>query len=164
MDSYSVLWDFLHWRSEIPLWFQWLWVAVVFATLVAISWIDYKKMIIPNKITYPAILISIFLAPVLWTNWVTHIVFGICTFAFFILIFLWKGAGFGMGDLKMYTWAGIILAQGITICITISALAGIIIGIALSKKRGEPLKTLKIPHGPQIALGIGITILLDMLA
>lgn len=146
------------WRLD----FAWtLLVAVAFiSALVAIAFIDYDHMIIPDAIVLPGAVIglaaSIALDPGRW--WV-YVVAGFGGAAFcFALAMLWPGGGMGFGDVKMALFIGFVLGASVIVAFFLAFLVGSIVGIYLVVIRKRSGKT-KLPFGPFLAFGSAVAIL-----
>lgn len=129
------------------------------SALIAISFIDYKYMIIPNVITYSGIIIGFLFAIIF--NYITIFdsLLGIFIPAFFLLLIalLFKG-GMGMGDVKLVSMLGAFLGYKYTLAgIFIGSIFGSIIGLTLMGI-GILKKKDHIPFGPFICLGAVIMI------
>ena len=146
------------WRLDLT----WpLLVAVAFiATLVAIAFIDYDHMIIPDRIVLPGAVIglaaSIAISPDRW--WV-YLAAGFGGAAFCLaLALLWPGGGMGFGDVKMALYIGFVLGSRVIVAFFLAFLVGSIVGIYLVLVRKRSGKT-KLPFGPYLAFGSVIAIL-----
>jgi leader peptidase (prepilin peptidase)/N-methyltransferase len=132
---------------------------LLISALIAITFIDYKYMIIPNKITYPLIVISLLSAIIF-----NHITFFqsllgifIPTSLLLIIALIFKG-GMGMGDVKLAAAIGGFLGWSYTLAgIFIGSLLGSIIGLSLMGLGIIERKT-RIPFGPFICIGAVIMI------
>jgi len=152
----------MHIRPEIPHWVVWVVMAAFAAACIYCAVIDLRERIIPNRITYPMGIISIVLAPVLWSNWTTHLICGFGVGLFFFLLANFKVRGqyaMGMGDVKLYTVAGFALGLGALPCVLISTLVGSIEGIVILVKKGT---STQIAHGHHICIGILIMLALGI--
>lgn len=139
------------------------WQAVLVGGLLAlmpgIALIDLRHKIIPNKLTYPAMVLSV---PVILFAWLLgdaaepvkaalgFLLFGGGTFAVALV-----SRGMGFGDVKLAALIGLVLgSQGLRF-VGVSAGATIVLGgvggiVALGMGRG--MKS-KIPYGPYLAAG-----------
>lgn len=149
---------------------------LVFITLLLITLIDIRLKLIPDEANIFLIILSIpiilfgqnefgltsgsFLGPSaaifslrdnIWLNHLASLVFGALFFA--ALIFITRGRGMGMGDLKLAAALGVVFGWPDIILITVlSFILGSIFGLPslITKKMG--LKS-SLPFGPFIALG-----------
>lgn len=127
--------------------------------LVAAAAIDLEFMIIPNRLTYPAMVIGGMYAASFGTGSVLRAFYGaligvlILGFMFFIGRLLFKRDSMGFGDFKLAIVIGLFTGPfWTTAALVLAVLAGGIIGsIQLAsgkKKRGQ-----EIPFGPFLAFG-----------
>lgn len=135
--------------------------SLLFMVLIVLSFIDFRYMIIPNKITYPAfiiaLLLSIFFDHIEFT---AALIGALIPAAVFLLIALIYGKGLGMGDVKLVAVIGAVIGWEYTFLgIAIGSLLGIIIILPLMMARIMDRKT-RIPFGPLISAGTVISILL----
>lgn len=141
--------------------------ALLFSVLLALSVIDLELYILPNKITYPSILVSLVAIPVLAFatsddpgSIILGAVIGGIAFAGFLLVMLlgWelimRKEGMGMGDVKLAVvlglWLGIINPLLVLFALIASSLIGLIVGVGILivRKESRPF-----PFGPWLALG-----------
>lgn len=130
-----------------------LWLNLFFvSTLIAIFFTDLKHEIIPNKIIYPAILIS-FLFITLTNNLVNHIMSGIGAFLFFLILSLvTRGKGMGGGDTKLALFLGLVLGfPNIVLSLYLAFLTGGFISLILILWKKKRFKKDTIPFGPFLA-------------
>jgi leader peptidase (prepilin peptidase)/N-methyltransferase len=139
------------WRFglEWPLLVAWASIAA----MIAVAFIDYDHMIIPNRIVLPGALVglgaSVALDPLAW--WV-YLVSSVGAAAFiFALVMIWPG-GMGPGDIKMALFMGAVLGKGVIVGLLVAFLSGTIVGVYLMVVMKRSRKT-KIPFGPFLALG-----------
>lgn len=137
---------------------------IIFLLLVSVllisSVIDLRYKIIPNKITYPSIVIGIMLA--VFSNHISILasLLGILVSAgfLFLLALFYKGRGMGMGDVKLAAVIGAVLGWEFTILgIFIGSFVGAVVGVVLIYSGIIERKT-RIPFGPLISLGVLISI------
>ena len=131
----------------------------VFAfSLIIVSFIDLKHMILPDVFTLSGILMGLFGA---WLNpereflaafWGVLMGGGFFWLIAYLYQVLRKAEGLGGGDIKLLAWIGAILGwKAIPYVILVSSISGSVIGIALALRRGSDLKTV-IPFGPFLSL------------
>lgn len=131
------------------------------SSFIVIFFSDLKYGIIPDKIIYPAIAISlvfdIFLGPLPFTNYLLSTA---CSFLFFFLIILTtKGRGMGVGDLKLAILLGLFLGfPKIFFALYMAFLTGAVVGIILILWRKKKLRGSTIPFGPFLILGTFISL------
>jgi len=126
------------------------------SSLIVVFFADLKYGIIPDKIIFPAILVS-----VLYLLTISHKLLAINLFSavgaclFFLLLFLiTRGKGMGFGDVKFAFLMGLILGlPNIIVSLYIAFLTGAVIGCILIVWRKKKLKGAVIPFGPFLVLG-----------
>lgn len=126
-----------------------------FALFIVSSWIvifftDLKFGIIPDKILFPAIIIS-FLYIFLFQNpsLSVHFLSGLGACLFFLVLFLGtRGKGMGFGDVKLVFLLGLVLGfPAVVLSLYISFLTGALISLILVIEKKLKLKN-TIPFGP----------------
>lgn len=147
--------------------------AILFSVLLALSVIDLELYILPNRITYPSILVSLVAIPVLAFAFVDDPVpaivgaaIGAIGFAGFLLVILlaWelvmRKEGMGMGDVKLAVllglWLGFINPLLCLFALIASSVIGMVVGVAILAVRKE---SRPFPFGPWLALGTIVVIL-----
>ena len=141
--------------------------ALFAALMLVLAAIDIDCMILPDAITWPAILLGILLQPFLpWARlwdgpWgaVAGSAFGALLGAG-ILLAVWGGwyllrheEGMGLGDVKMLAAIGAFLGwKGVLVALFFAALSGATVGLALMAW-GEYGAKSKLPFGAFLALG-----------
>lgn len=131
------------------------WLFVV-SFLIIIFVYDLKHYIIPDKIIYPAIAITL-LYQLFWIwdlgNWdlfrISDLGFGVLPSLFFLAIILFSGEKWmGFGDFKLAILMGLILGwPEILVALFLAFLIGAIIGIGLIILGKKTLKS-EVPFGP----------------
>lgn len=142
--------------------YGWSWTTlelVVFCwMLVVCSFIDFDHMILPDEFTLSGIVIGL-LASVLnpersFADALIGVMIGggFLWFMAYVYYLLTQKEGLGGGDIKLLGWIGAVLGwKAVPFVITVSALIGSVVGIALALKSRQGLKT-AIPFGPYLAL------------
>ncbi|WP_421120213.1 prepilin peptidase [Aquihabitans daechungensis] len=147
--------------------------ALLFSVLLALSVIDLELYILPNKITYPSILVSLVAIPLLSVvatddpaAAMLGAAIGAIGFAGFLLVLLlaWelllRKEGMGMGDVKLAIllglWIGYINPLLCLFALIASSVIGLIVGIGILVVRRE---SRPFPFGPWLALGSILVIL-----
>ena len=125
------------------------------SSLIVIFFTDLKYGIIPDKIIFPSIAISIiylFLNPQLSA---LPILSALGAFLFFLLLFLGtRGRGMGFGDVKLAIFMGIILGfPNIIVALYLAFLTGAIVGVIIILWKKERLKGATMPFGPFLVFG-----------
>ena len=146
-----------HFGLSWPLLIAWAFIAA----MVAIAFIDYDHMIIPNKIVLPGAAIglaaSVALHPHKW--WIYLVAAAGGALFFFLLVMLWPGGGMGMGDVTMALFMGAVLGSGILVAFFVAFLLGSLVGVYLMLVLKRSRKT-KVPFGPFLALGAVLAVFL----
>jgi len=138
-------------------WLNLVYYLFLTSVLIAIFVSDFRYQTIPDKIVYPAILIS-FLYPIPYTLYPIPAALGAASF-FLALVLITRGKGMGLGDVKLAGLMGLVLGwPKIIIALYLAFLTGAIAGVILvliGKKRfGE-----HIPFGPFLVGATWISIL-----
>lgn len=124
------------------------------AVLVTLFLTDLKKMLIPDRITIPAILIGIIAKPLIGS-----VIMGLVLAGFFLgLIIITKGKGMGGGDVKLAAFLGIGLGfPQAAVALVLAFLIGAVfaVGALITKKKhfGQV-----IPFGPFLVIGALISL------
>jgi len=141
--------------------FQWgqiltlIYYLFVVSSLIVVFFTDLKYGIIPDKIVYPSILVSI---AYLFINhkslFINHLLVGIGAFIFFLLLFLaTRGRGMGFGDVKLVFLLGLFLGwPKIMLALYFAFLTGAVLGCILILWRKKRLSE-TIPFGPFLSAG-----------
>jgi leader peptidase (prepilin peptidase)/N-methyltransferase len=147
--------------------------AVLFSVLLALSVIDLELYILPNRITYPSMVVSA-LAVVPLSFAATddpgrHIVQALLSglgYAGFLAVMLFgfelitKKQGMGMGDVKLAVilgiWVGWLEPVLVIYSLILASVFGLIVGVAVLAVRRE---SRPYPFGPWLALGAVAAIL-----
>lgn len=135
----------------------------IISSLIVVFFTDLKYGIIPDKILYPAILISLVYI-ILNTKYLilSHLLSAVGAFLFFLLLYLiTRGKGMGFGDIKLSFLMGFILGlPAIIFALYIAFLTGAIVGVILVLWGKKKLKG-AIPFGPFLVLGTILSIFLE---
>lgn len=140
----------------------WRWTLIEYLLLifglVSITFIDLDHLIIPNKLSYPGIVIGL-LGSVLnpertfWDGF-----WGLLLGGGFFYTIAWlysvlrKREGLGGGDIKLLAWIGAVLGwRAIPFVILGSSLIGTFVGIIWGLRKGQGMQA-EIPFGPFISL------------
>lgn len=141
------------------------------AVLIIIFVYDFKHYIIPDKIIFPAILISLGLGIftrlnffkilagedlfISGNNSIAQLIFSILVGAgfFFLLILVSQGKWMGFGDVKLAAFMALILGwPNILAALFFSFISGSVISLFLLEFKGKQMKD-QIPFGPFLILG-----------
>lgn len=131
--------------------------------LIVIFFVDLKYGIIPDKIIFPAIVVSfIYLFFIHNSLFLIHLFSAFGASLFFLLLFLvTQGRGMGFGDVKFAFLMGLILGfPNIIIGLYAAFLTGAIVGCILFIWRKKRIFGTAIPFGPFLAVGTLISIFL----
>jgi leader peptidase (prepilin peptidase)/N-methyltransferase len=129
------------------------------ATLITVSFIDFKHKIIPDVLSLPGIVagfsVSFFLGHVTWLDSLIGIISG--GGALFLVGFVYKlltgREGMGGGDVKLLAMIGAWMGwMSLPFIVLISSLTGAVIGLAVILLSGKGLRV-RIPFGPFLSLG-----------
>lgn len=132
---------------------------VLFCLLVVVSFADLDRMIIPDKVTLPGIVLGLALNAVIAPRSIGGFLLGAVVGAAALYVvailgeLLFKKESMGGGDIKLAAMVGAFVGwRGVLLALFFAVLVGAMVGISLMivglKKRRE-----HIPFGPFIALG-----------
>ena len=128
-------------------------LAVFFClVLVAVSATDVEYGIIPDKITFPAIVI------VLGTNTALHpspewVLAALGASGFLFAAALAYPAGMGIGDVKLAFLMGAMLGRTVPVALMSGMVAALVPSIVLFARHGRKARKMKIKFGPFLAIG-----------
>ncbi|MEE8174924.1 MAG: prepilin peptidase [Dehalococcoidia bacterium] len=151
---FAFLWNHYGLSSELP-------ISLLYSCLFLVIFvIDLEQGIIPNKIVYPMLAISLALSP-FWPDLgiLSALLGGIIGFSLMLIPYLFARGGFGAGDVKLAAVLGTVSGSPLVI---VALLMGIVGGgimaslllIIRLRKRKET-----IPFGPFLATSAVITLL-----
>ena len=142
-------------------------IVAIFVTylLVAMTFIDLDKMLLPDQLTLPLLWLGLVISPFGIFVSAHDAIFG----AAFGYLSLWSvywlfklltgKEGMGYGDFKLLAALGAFIGwQGLPIVILLSSFVGAVIGIALMIKQ-KAGTSLAIPFGPYLAIAGWLTLL-----
>jgi leader peptidase (prepilin peptidase) / N-methyltransferase len=120
--------------------------------LVAVSAIDLRHRIIPNRIILPATALVLPVQTLLHPSpeWALAAL-GASLFLFLAL--LAYPAGMGMGDVKLALFMGAVLGKAVAAALMLGMLAALIPGLFLFARHGSKARKMAIPFGPFLAFG-----------
>lgn len=138
--------------------------ALLFSSLVVVTFIDLSHQIVPDVITLPGMVLGLIAASTVLPPGPINSLIGLFLGGglFYLVavlsIALLKKEGMGGGDIKLIAMIGAFLGwKGMLLTIFLAALAGSIIGLFLvfirGRDRAEP-----IPFGPFLALGAMVSL------
>lgn len=133
-----------------------LYYLFIISSLIVVFFIDLKHGIIPDKLVFPAIFITLLyqlyaIRYLLYANFLSA--FG--AFLFFLILFLvTRGRGMGFGDVKLAFLMGLILGfPQIIVALYTAFLTGALTGIILVLCKVKKFRGATIPFGPFLVLG-----------
>ncbi|MBZ9578068.1 prepilin peptidase [Patescibacteria group bacterium] len=129
--------------------------------LIIIFVYDLKHFIIPDKIIYPAIVITFLYNLILNSQFIIHnsifAALGAALFFLFIVL-VSRGRWMGLGDVKLAFFIGLFLGfPDILIALFFAFLIGAIIGVGLILAKRKTLKS-EVPFGPFLVTGTFIAL------
>jgi leader peptidase (prepilin peptidase)/N-methyltransferase len=133
-----------------------VWLGFAFLlVLIPVTFIDFDKRIIPNKITLPGAIVAIILVAVFQSDdLVEHLIAGVAAFMFLFIAALAYPGGMGMGDVKLAGVMGLFLGRNVAPALLAGLLAGSLVGIGIMAVKGVAAgRKTKVPFGPFLALG-----------
>ncbi|GFR36705.1 type 4 prepilin-like proteins leader peptide-processing enzyme [Insulibacter thermoxylanivorax] len=151
-----------HLIQDLP---ELLFAYVFISVMIIITISDLRYQIIPNKIIYPMIVLTliyrILYHPLPMWEYLSGFAIGGGMLLLVSVIGRWMGKpnAMGGGDVKLMAWIG--LAGGlqmILLCIFLSSLIGFLVGVILLWSR--KLASTAIPFGPFIAIGACVSLML----
>lgn len=139
------------WRFGLdwPLLVAWAFIAA----MIAVAFIDYDHMIIPNRIVIPGALVGLMASVAIHPQrWWVYVAGSLGAGAFmFLLAMLWPG-GMGPGDIKMALFMGAVLGAYVVVALFAAFFFGSLAGVFMLAVQKRSRKE-KIPFGPYLALG-----------
>jgi leader peptidase (prepilin peptidase)/N-methyltransferase len=158
----AVIWRYgIGWNSVV--------YAVLCSSLVVITFIDLEFQIIPDRITLAGIPLGLVAGSFLLNDpfmradllgYKASLTGMVAGGGLFYLVAVLSKGGMGGGDIKMMAVVGALMGwKSVLLTTFLGSLSGSLIGIFLMVFRGRGRKT-KIPFGPFLALGAGITLFL----
>jgi prepilin signal peptidase PulO-like enzyme (type II secretory pathway) len=129
------------------------------SALIIIFIYDLKHYLIPDKVLFPAIIISLIYNLIHWQNILNALLAVIIASGFFLIIFLIsKGKWMGFGDVKLAVLMGLLLGfPNVLLALFLAFFFGAIIGLTLMFLEKKNLKS-EIPFGPFLIIGTFISI------
>ncbi len=141
---------------------------VLMAALVAISAIDLEHFIVPNRVVYPALFLSVPLlvaAAALGGEWHSlrgAAVGGLAAWGLLLVIHLVSPAGMGFGDVRLAGLIGMVLGWlsigHVLLALFLAFLAAAVVGMGRVAVRLRSRKD-RVPFGPFLALGAILAVL-----
>ena len=126
--------------------------ALFCCVLVAISAIDLRHRIVPNRIVLPATAVTLPVQTLLHPSpeWALAAL-GASLFLF--LAVLAYPAGMGMGDVKLALFMGAVLGKAVAVALMLGMIAALLPGIYLLVRHGSKARKMAIPFAPFLAFG-----------
>ena len=149
--------------GNLAFWFlNFLFLFFISSLLVIIFVYDFKHYIIPDKIVYPAIVVTAiwYLASTLFLKYFTkhdllgaiYSAFGAASF-FLVIVVASQGKWMGMGDVKLAFFMGLLLRfPNILVALFLAFFTGAAVGVLLILAGKKTLKS-EVPFGPFLVLG-----------
>lgn len=122
------------------------------AVLVALSAIDLRHRIVPNRIVLPAAGITL-VAHTLIDPSAEWTLAALAAASFFLAAALLYPAGLGMGDVKLALLLGAMLGRSVTLAIMLGLVMALVPSVVLLARHGSKARKMAIPLVPFLALG-----------
>ncbi|TMK78606.1 MAG: prepilin peptidase [Actinobacteria bacterium] len=125
--------------------------------LVAISAVDLKHRIVPDRIVLPATVVVLVAQTVREPSLEWPLAaFGASLFLF--LAVLAYPAGMGMGDVKLALLMGAALGKLVTVALMVGMFSALVPGLYLLARHGQAARKMAIPFAPFLAFGSIVTL------
>jgi leader peptidase (prepilin peptidase) / N-methyltransferase len=126
--------------------------ALFCCVLVAISAIDLRHRIVPNRIVLPATAVALPVQTLLHPSpeWLLS---ALAASLFLFLAVLAYPAGMGMGDVKLALFMGAVLGKTVAVALMVGMIAALVPGIYLLVRHGSKARKMAIPFAPFLAFG-----------
>ena len=120
--------------------------------LVAVSAIDLRHRIIPNRIVLPATAVALPVQTLLHPSpeWALG---ALAASLFLFLAVLAYPAGMGMGDVKLALFMGAVLGKAVAVAMMLGMVSALVPGLFLLARHGSKARKMAIPFGPFLAFG-----------
>lgn len=140
---------------------DWLTVALyccLISLCIVIALIDWRTFEIPNGLNLAIFILGLVRLFTDLGSWKSYLIGLLCVSLFFLLLwFATRGAGIGMGDVKLMGAAGLLLGwQRILLALIVGSVAGSIIHMIRMRRSGEGKK---LAFGPYLSAGIVLSAL-----
>jgi leader peptidase (prepilin peptidase)/N-methyltransferase len=120
--------------------------------LVAISAVDLKHRIVPDRIVLPATVL-VLVAQTLRTPSLEWLLCALGASLFLFLAVLAYPAGMGMGDVKLALLMGAALGKTVAVALMLGMIVALVPGLYLLARHGQAARKMAIPFAPFLALG-----------
>ena len=136
-----------------------LYLLYIASVLIIIFIYDLKHYLIPDKILFPAIIISLFYQFFFSEHFLNHFFAGLVASGFFFVIFFISGGKWmGFGDVKLAILMGLFLGlRPVLTALFIAFFIGAIISVVLMVLHKKGLKS-EVPFGPFLIAGTFIAL------
>jgi leader peptidase (prepilin peptidase) / N-methyltransferase len=120
--------------------------------LVAISIVDVRRRIVPNRLVLPAAAIVLAARTVVHPSlvWVAA---GAGAAALLLVAAIVRPGGMGMGDVKLALLLGVAVGRSVPLALVIALAAAMVPSIAILLRNGSRGRAMAIPFAPFLALG-----------
>ncbi|MBI2034143.1 MAG: prepilin peptidase [Candidatus Levybacteria bacterium] len=128
----------------------------IVSSLIVIFFTDLKYGIIPDKIVYPAIIVTFFYLIINYQlSTINYLISALGAFLlFFLLHFITRGRGMGFGDVKLAGLLGLFLGfPKIVVSLYLAFLTGAVVSLILVMLGKKKLKGSTVPFGPFLVVG-----------
>lgn len=130
--------------------------------LVPLTWIDLDHQILPNRLTYPGIVVGLtmsigcgpqprFMSHDWW--WLEVVVSSVAASGFLLIAAIAKPGGMGLGDVKLAAMMGAFLGAPVAVAMFSGFVFGLIPSLYLLARHGRDARKMRIPFGPFLAAG-----------
>jgi leader peptidase (prepilin peptidase)/N-methyltransferase len=124
------------------------------AVLIAVTFIDLRHKIVPNRIIVPAAAYGLVTAVAFRTDMLPELLIaGAGAFTFFLVAALIHPKGMGMGDVKLAGVMGLYLGKLVIPALFIAFIVGTVVGIVLVVRHGARSRKVGVPFAPFMAFG-----------
>jgi len=120
--------------------------------LVAISIVDVRRRIVPNRLVLPAAAIVLAARTLIHPSLV-WIAGGAGAAALLLVAAIVLPGGMGMGDVKLALLLGVAVGRSVPLALVIALAAAMVPSIAILLRHGSRGRTMAIPFAPFLALG-----------
>ncbi|MEA2351478.1 MAG: leader peptidase (prepilin peptidase) / N-methyltransferase [Thermoleophilaceae bacterium] len=128
-------------------------VAVLFvAALAAISVVDIRRRIVPNRIVLPAAAVVLVARTIVHPS-VVWLASGLGAALFLLIAAAAKPGGMGMGDVKLALLLGFAVGSAVPVALFAALVAAALPSALLLMRHGARGRSMTIPFGPFLALG-----------
>src|SRR5919198_4482472 len=128
---------------------------VLVLLLVPITLIDLDHQIIPNRITYPGVVVGIVIVALTGLSSLDeNLIAAAAAGGFLFVAWFLRPGGMGLGDVKLAFMLGVYLGRAVAPAMFVALIPGSLIGAAIMARYGAAKgRKMKIPFGPYLALG-----------